>query len=146
MSSRRLPHIIGLAFGASIAGCSDPLIGDWNMTFIQGGPTFYTYEGCSLTATGDLEISGDNLDAELLLAFTYSGDCEDYFGESPENEILFYAGDANAMDNRRSKYDHGHYRIGLSSDQNSLAFSCTLAAETDLLDCRDDFGFSWRFD
>ncbi len=134
-----------------LSGCTDPLVGDWLLTEIDGGGVdfnglsyHYTYngyyDGCgNYSYVLDLEVSGElsvaeDLDADLDLSYSYSlslstQDCGD--AEDSASGTDTYSGEAHEGG------DKGEYKISLKGDER-LKLTCQLNDDADELECDDD--------
>jgi len=122
---------VSLAFAA---GCTDPIVGDWNYQRVA------TYGDCTETLVADLEVS-ENLDAEMLVTFSYAGDC--YYGDGG---VYLYTGDVFAFETQRSRSDHAHYRIEVANGNTALELQCTLNGAASRLSCDPPLDLnSWVF-
>ena len=137
-----------LTLTAALGACSDPVIGDWELSALNSEPLTYTSYlsgpygyGCGeyvrevVDSYAGLLHIGAELDASLSLEHTFK-----YYlyiegcGEAVDIEETYlytYSGAATARDD-------GDYQIQLRSDSDDeMPLTCTLS--DDSLDCEDEF-------
>lgn len=136
MSDRRFAiplATIGLGLGAA---CTDPIVGDWELTEVDGQdvPLTETYNefGYELTVTKEAQLRVDkSLEATMEIEFSEEG--ED--GYSYHHTYTYKGGVEKGP-------DRADYKIDLDAVEG-LDFTCTL--DESELDCEDDDGVDFVF-
>ena len=152
MAETKIP-LVTLVLGSVIAGCKEPIVGDWNLVDIElegdgynidfDGTTYsFTYDGeddtCgsyaatdSMTITGQLVVD-DALVSRFSLDITYdysktSDDCPT-LTSTDSDEGADYVGDTVAQED-------GSYTIYLSEGGDDLELSCRVRTDNTTMDC-----------
>ncbi len=130
-----IPALGALALAATATGCSEPIIGDWEVTQLAGetlpysetGPYCSYYYGIDMSVTE--EFSGN-------ISFLYTAECPGY-GTYDYN---FQDGLSVTVVEKRAAYG---IVIDLT-EGDTYSLDCT-SSETDILSCTDEDADSWTF-
>lgn len=130
-----IPALGALALAATATGCTEPIIGDWQVTKIAGEtlPNSYTGPYCSYYYGVDMSVT-EEFTGELNILYT--ADCPGY-------GTYAYNFDYNlsvAVVEKRASYD---ISIELGEGE-TFELDCT-SSETDVLNCTDEDDDNWTF-
>lgn len=147
MSQREylIPALASLTatFSTGCALFTDPIVGSWEMTEINGEDPSYTYTygpECYLDIERSMEFDVEEKDGKLVgdgeMDFGYSGPC---YGKSYSGSYSFDF----EVDGKQT--DKGEYEITFETEEgDDLDLECTL--DDDVLECEDDEGNDMVFE
>ena len=128
---------------STTAGCTDPLVGEWDVieAWDREIPSTVTYSYAAAEVTFKTSSDGmvveEDLYGEVEITFSteiVAGDYSEKYQETLSMELRAVAAAARAS-----------YRIELSTNENTFDLDC-FAADPDFLECEDDDGVDWSFE